>query len=100
MNGVFLYSNLFWADETFTVRISGLGIGEIIKQTALDVHPPLYYFIVHFFTGILGNAPIIYRIISLIPYAVILIFSLTIVYKKWRKWSKSNFCNACISYER
>jgi len=37
----------FWYDEIFTIGLASHPFSEIIPLTASDVHPPLYYFLVH-----------------------------------------------------
>lgn len=38
---------MYWYDEIFTVAISRFSHAGIVARTARDVHPPLYYFLVH-----------------------------------------------------
>jgi mannosyltransferase len=34
-----------WLDEAFAIGIARAGLGEVLYETRLDVHPPLYYFL-------------------------------------------------------
>lgn len=43
-----------WFDEAFSAYISQYNFFEIIKYTAFDVHPPLYYWILSLWNGIFG----------------------------------------------
>lgn len=43
-----------WFDEAFSAYISQYNFIEIIKYTAYDVHPPLYYWILNLWNGIFG----------------------------------------------
>lgn len=52
-------------------------------MTAADVHPPLYYLIVKTICAIFGMSGPVLHIISIIPLVIILVFSLTIVWKKF-----------------
>lgn len=54
----------FWGDEAWTALISGLPLGEILRVTAEDFHPPLYYFLVRGFISVFGSSEWI-RLISL-----------------------------------
>lgn len=56
----------FWGDEAWTALISQLSISDIIRVTGEDFHPPLYYFMVHFWGGAFGFGEISIRLISLI----------------------------------
>lgn len=55
----------FWGDEAWTALISSLPLKEILRVTGEDFHPPLYYFIVHFWGGIFGFGEVAVRLISL-----------------------------------
>lgn len=44
----------FWLDEGFSARLAALSPAEIINSTALDVHPPLYYLLLHYWAGAFG----------------------------------------------
>jgi uncharacterized membrane protein len=39
----------FWYDESFSVVLARLPLDRLIQATAGDVHPPLYYIMLHFF---------------------------------------------------
>ncbi len=43
------FSRDIWYDELFTVSMAEHSYGELVRFTAADVHPPLYYIIVKFF---------------------------------------------------
>lgn len=81
-NFVLIFNNNFWCDEIASIVISEKPIGELIATTAMDVHPPLYYLILKLFCSILGFSGLIFHAVSLIPYAIILILSLTLFWKK------------------
>lgn len=55
-----------WTDEAFTIQITRFNSYKgIIEQTALDVHPPFYYFIVEFLVNIFGESLQVYKSISI-----------------------------------
>lgn len=60
----------FWLDEFFSIEIVKLDWTAIPAATAADVHPPLYYFILKLFVTVLGDAHIVYRIASFVPYVL------------------------------
>ena len=74
-------------DEYFTLTIVNFNVGELINTTAADVHPPLYYLILKFFMYVFGLFGIsshnlhAVRLVSIIPYAIIMLIS----YVKIRK---------------
>jgi len=57
-----------WLDELFTLTNtnSGKSLSEIVSALAGDAHPPLYYFIVHFFTKIFGDSGYVARFVSVL----------------------------------
>lgn len=68
-------------DEYFTLTLINFNVGEMISLTAADVHPPLYYLILKFamtifgFFGISPHSIYAVRIVSIIPYAIIMLIS-------------------------
>lgn len=40
-------NNSIWLDEAFSLSMIQQNFYEIIKNTAIDVHPPLYYIILY-----------------------------------------------------
>lgn len=91
---IFLCTKIFnesiWLDEAFSLSMIQQGFGDIIKNTASDVHPPLYYIILKTFSTILKsffNNNIIYasKLISLIPIALLLIINYTMIEKLFNK---------------
>ena len=55
----------FWGDEAWTVLISRLSLGEILKITGQDFHPPAYYFLVHWWGNTWGWSEVAVRSLSL-----------------------------------
>ena len=45
-----------WYDEGVSLYLAGQGIGEIIHRTAIDIHPPLYYILLHFWLQLAGDS--------------------------------------------
>ena len=60
----------FWLDEFFSIEMVKMDWTAIPAATAADVHPPLYYFILKLFVTVFGNAHIVYRIASFVPYVL------------------------------
>ena len=48
------FNNCIWLDEAFSMSMIQQNFGEIIYNTAIDVHPPLYYIILKVLVNILG----------------------------------------------
>ena len=45
-----IFNDSIWLDEAFSLSMISQGFIDIIKNTAIDVHPPLYYIILKSFT--------------------------------------------------
>lgn len=68
----------FWLDEFFSIEMVKMDWTAIPAATAADVHPPLYYFILKLFVSVFGNAHIVYRIASFVPYVLTVIMALVL----------------------
>jgi 4-amino-4-deoxy-L-arabinose transferase-like glycosyltransferase len=70
-------TNSFWYDESFSGLTARLALPEILSNAALDVHPPGYYVLLHFWIG-LGESEWIIRSFSAFfsLFAVVLIYGL------------------------
>lgn len=78
----------FWRDEAFAILLSEPSLPGIVKLTAQDFNPPLYYFILHFWMKIFGEGEVAIRLLSFIFHLLLLL----VVYKfaKLLKLSKLN----------
>ncbi len=55
-----------WDDEAFSVWISKLSVPQMVQITAADVHPPLYYYLLHYWTIIFGTSESALRLVSVL----------------------------------
>jgi hypothetical protein len=55
-----------WWDEGWSVYFATTPIGEMLRLTAVDIHPPLYYFLLHLWTMVFGSSPIALRLLSVL----------------------------------
>lgn len=82
------FSSDIWYDELFTVGMIQYSYGELINFTAQDVHPPLYYMIVKFFVDLCKlilpgvHAVAVAKIVSVMPYFVLLFYSVTLIRRR------------------
>ncbi|MEO6675733.1 MAG: glycosyltransferase family 39 protein [Pseudomonas sp.] len=44
-----------WSDEAFTLILSSYSPSKIVFHTTQDVHPPLYYLVLHYWMVVFGN---------------------------------------------
>jgi len=55
-----------WYDEGFSVYLAEMSLGEVTARTASDIHPPLYYFLLHLWMLVSGSTEFALRFLSLI----------------------------------
>jgi len=55
-----------WWDEGWTVYFATSDPSTMIARTAIDIHPPLYYLILHIWTLILGPSAVAVRLFSVV----------------------------------
>ena len=53
-----------WADEGNSLALAGRSLPVIARDAASDIHPPLYYFLLHFWTSALGTTEFTARSLS------------------------------------
>lgn len=72
--------NYSW-DEEYSILMVNRNWSQIISETAVDVHPPLYYFILKFISHFLGHTGFVYHFVSFIAYVAVILFSIIIIRK-------------------
>lgn len=83
------FSSDIWYDELFTMGMVEHSYGELIGFTARDVHPPLYYCIGKFVLDLcklifpLADSVIIIKMVSVMPYFLLLIYAVTFLRKRF-----------------
>ncbi len=83
------FSNDIWYDELFTVGLAEHSYGELVRLTAADVHPPLYYCMVKLFADLCkliipGAGTVIpAKIVSVLPYFILLVYAVTLIRKRF-----------------
>ena len=70
-----------WLDESYSVGISSHNISEIWSIGSNDVHPVLYYIILHFIGLFTNNSILAYRLFSSICVIILLILGFTHIRK-------------------
>ena len=53
-----------WADEGNSVSLSGRSLPSITAGAGHDIHPPLYYYLLHFWMRVFGNSEFAVRALS------------------------------------
>ena len=70
-----------WFDESYSVAIAKHGFTEIWTITGNDVHPPLYYWMLHIVWMIFGNNVIAFRLFSVLAIIILGILGYTHIRK-------------------
>ncbi|MCL5291839.1 MAG: glycosyltransferase family 39 protein, partial [Actinobacteria bacterium] len=60
-----LETTSLWYDEAFSIYLSRLDLATITARTAADIHPPLYYYLLHFWLQLAGPGEFAVRYLSL-----------------------------------
>lgn len=75
-----IFNQNIWTDEAFTIQLVGNNnLTGIIKGTANDVHPPLYYLITKLFVTLFGSSFQIYKFVSIIPMALTMLLAVLMI---------------------
>ena len=78
-----------WFDEIYSLVFAFRPVRELISLTAKDVHPPLYYIILRAFLLLFDKifpfmkSEQVGKIVTIIPFFLILIYAITIVRKQY-----------------
>lgn len=87
-----VFNKNVWTDEAYTIQLvrENNFVG-IVKNTAIDVHPPLYYLIVKMITFVFGDSICVYKIVSVIPMLLTMLFAFFCVKSWWGKQAAVTF---------
>jgi uncharacterized membrane protein len=69
-----------WNDEGTSVALSQLSLDAITNGAAHDIHPPLYYYLLHFWMPFVGNTEYAVRFLSVIAGVVTVAIVFRIAY--------------------
>jgi mannosyltransferase len=61
-----LSSESLWLDEAFSIFTSHESLPVIVQETSKDVHPPLYYFALHYWLQVFGDSEFAVRFLSVL----------------------------------
>lgn len=77
-----IFDNAFWCDEALPILTQVMSFKGMLRQVATWGHTPLHYAIIWVLYRIFGASGPMYHFVSLVPYILIVLVSVTIV----RKW--------------
>lgn len=83
-----------WFDEAYTAYLLRFNLADITHFTALDVHPPLYYWLLKGWTGMFGDGELALRSMSLLFGIVAIIGMYVLVQRvfqspRWALWASA-----------
>jgi hypothetical protein len=55
-----------WRDEISSITIAQLDLIRMVQNRAADIHPPLYYFLLHYWTALFGHSEGAVRALSVV----------------------------------
>lgn len=55
-----------WNDEGTSISLAGRSLAQITRDAAADIHPPFYYYLLHFWLGLFGSSEVGARSLSAI----------------------------------
>lgn len=55
-----------WWDEGWSLYFATTDIPTLLERTAVDIHPPLYYVLLHFWIGLFGSSVVSARLLSVL----------------------------------
>ena len=77
------FNNNIWTDEGFTIELLKEDFAGIIRGTASDVHPPLYYLIAKCATLVFGDGLFLLKLVSILPMVLCMTVGAGIVWKRF-----------------
>ena len=78
-----LTATSLWADEGNSVAQALRPVPELIRHAALDIHPPLYYLMLHFWVRIFGTSEFALRSLSALAGVAVVLLIWAIVDDLW-----------------
>jgi hypothetical protein len=79
-----VFSKSIVLDEAYSIVFARGTVWEIIKSTAADVHPPLYYFMLRIVKLLFGESIVKYRIVTAFAtYLNLIWLGATLIRKRW-----------------
>jgi len=62
-----------WADEGNSAALAARNLATITRDAAQDIHPPLYYYLLHFWVRVFGNSEIALRSFSAVAGTILVV---------------------------
>lgn len=75
-----LSAQSLWNDEGTSVALAQLSLEAITNGAARDIHPPLYYYLLHFWMPVVGQSEFAVRFLSVVAGVLTVVFTFRIAY--------------------
>lgn len=75
-----------WADEGNSVALAGRGLAEITCGAAYDIHPPLYYYLLHFWVRLFGTSEFAVRSLSAVIGILLVCLTFLLGHRLFDSW--------------
>lgn len=72
-----------WFDEAYSIALAQHSFADIVRLTAADVHPPLYYFLLKCWTLVFGTGDLALRSLSVVFAGAALLVGLWLIKRLW-----------------
>ena len=72
-----------WFDEAFSIALAQHSFADIVRLTSVDVHPPLYYFLLKLWTSAFGTQDLALRSLSVLFAATAVVVGLLLIKRIW-----------------
>lgn len=78
-----------WFDESYSMYLMRYDLADLTHYTAIDVHPPLYYYLLKGWTSLFGDSVAVCRLLSVVLGVVVLILVYLLIKKLFTRKSAS-----------
>lgn len=76
-----IFDNNFWGDEGIAINAAHMTWMNMLKEVAGNGHSPFHYIMLWISCSVFGYSGVIYHFVSLIPYLIVLMISLTLIWR-------------------
>ena len=84
-----LTASSIWFDEAYSAYLTRYNLADLTHYTAIDVHPPLYYYLLKGWTALFGDSVVIYRSLSVVLGVVALVLIYFLIKKLFSRKAAS-----------
>ena len=79
----------YWRDEAWSVLLAQKSLSDIFVLTLKDVHPPLFYYFLHFWIKLFGNYEYVTRVLPFLFHFLLVLVAFFLLLHLLRNWKAS-----------